>query len=446
MRHTWELVLTWFSQHESLLIFLAILLEESGIPMPIPADVAMALAGFRVAQGEMSLFEAFAIGQSATLIGTSILYWVGRRGGRAILFRYARLLHLSPHRINQVERLVTRLGPLAVIIGRQVPGLRMATPLACGIFRVPYKQFLPAMFVGSSVYIGAFIALGVWGGPAALEAFSERGLPLRLLASSVMLLLAGILLRMLTRRAREVVSPVHRLAATKRRSFEAAIIAGIGASAVTTLSLTWLLEVIGLIAQTPPERALLQFLEADPTPGLLRRLARFAPESLFLTGLMATVPFQVLTHLAWAVVYAYVAEPRLRGRAVTKGLQFAALPWLFSGVVVFPLLDAGWFGTDFGGTLPMLGELLRNALFSVVLATLYRLVRLARQPRLHQGHRHGHRHQLPAEAGSAPIGKSAGPAVQRDDAASGVSSGEVSPPPAFPVPAAPADSPSSPSR
>ena len=393
MRDAWEFILAWITEHETLFIFFAILFEEGGIPMPLPADLAMALAGYRVAQGQMSLLEAFAIGQVATLLGSSCLYWVGRRGGRAILFRYARLLHISPQRLNQAERLVTRSGPLAVIVGRQIPGLRMVTPLACGIFHVPYRIFLPAMFVGSSVYIGAFLALGMWGGPAALTAFREGGLPLRLLASTVMLVGAAFVLRLLDRRAREVISPVHRYAASRRRSLEAALISGLGASALTTLSVTWLLEMIGFVAQAPPERALLRFLETDPTSGLFQSLTRYAPQRLVFTGLVATIPFQVATHLLWAVLYAFTLEQRLRGGASARGVQFAVLPWLFSGLVVFPLLNAGWFGFQFGGVLPMAGELIRSVLFGVTLATLYRLVRLARQPRSHDGHRHGHRHQ-----------------------------------------------------
>lgn len=397
MNHAWEAALAWFAEHEALLIFLAILLEECGIPMPMPADLAMALAGYRVAQGQMSLLQAFIIGQAATLIGSSVLYWVGRRGGRALLFRYGRLLHLNAHRIGQAERLVTRLGPLAVIIGRQVPGLRLAAPLACGVFRVPYRQFLPAMFVGASVYIGIFIAIGMWGGPAALAAVRTQGVTLRFVVTTVLLILAALLLRQLNRRAREVVSPAHRLAAARRRSLEAALIAGIGATALMALSFTWLLDLIGLLAQTPPERALLRFLEVDPTPQLIQSLGRHAPQRLLFSGLVVTLPIQMAINLVWAAIYAFVLEQRLRGGAALRGLQFAVLPWLFSGLVVFPLLDAGLFGITLGGPVPMAVELVRSVVFGLTLATLYRLVRLARQPRLHKGHahgRHGHRHQI----------------------------------------------------
>ena len=180
--------MAWLNSHEALFIFLAILLEESGIPMPIPADIAMALAGYRVAQGQMSLLEAFMIGQSATLIGSSILYWAGRRGGRPLLARYGRFLFLNAERLAQAERLITRLGPLAVVIGRQIPGLRLASPLACGVFQIPYLVFLPAMFVGSTVYIGAFIALGVYGGPTFLTAFEANAFPFRFVLTTITLI------------------------------------------------------------------------------------------------------------------------------------------------------------------------------------------------------------------------------------------------------------------
>ena len=370
--------------------------------MPLPADIAMALAGHRVAQGQMSLLQAFLIGQGATLAGSSILYYVGRRGGRPLLFRYGKLLHLNAHRIAQAERLVTRLGPLSVIIGRQIPGLRLAAPLACGVFRIPYRLFLPAMFVGSSIYIGIFIALGMWGGPAMLAAIQVSELPLRWLASTVLLGLTGWMLRLLGRRAREVMSPAFRLAASRRRSVEAALLAGLGASAISGLVLTWLLDLIGIIAQSPPQRALLQVLET--TRALPVATTGLSPQRLVVAGLTATVPFQVLMLMLWAVVYAMVFEPRRRGRAAARGLQFALLPWLFMMLVVFPVLGTGAFGLALGaGLIPAAGELLRHAIYGVTLGSVYRLVRLARIPRpRHQAHHAAHQHdaRLP-ETGTA---------------------------------------------
>ena len=107
-------------------------------------------------------------------------------------------------------------------------------------------------------------------------------------------------------------------------------------------------------------------------------------------GLGALLPLLVVAQLLWAVLYAAVAEPRLRGSAGVRGLQFALVPWLTSGLLYLPLIGAGPFGLALGaGWLPILGEAVRCAIFGVSLGVLYRLVRLARQPRKHSGWRPG---------------------------------------------------------
>ena len=50
LQSIWNAALAWLNGHEALFIFLAILLEESGIPMPIPADIAMAVHGVKQPQ------------------------------------------------------------------------------------------------------------------------------------------------------------------------------------------------------------------------------------------------------------------------------------------------------------------------------------------------------------------------------------------------------------
>ena len=421
LQSIWNAALAWLNGHEALFIFLAILLEESGIPMPIPADIAMALAGYRVAQGQMTLFEAFLIGQSATLIGSSILYWAGRRGGRPLLARYGRFLFLSPDRLAQAERLITRLGPLAVVIGRQIPGLRLASPLACGVFQIPYRVFLPAMFVGSTVYIGAFIALGVYGGPTFLSAFETNAFPYRFVLTTITLIASLAILRVLSRRASdvtrqmfgqpgtEVLVPtmtgreIHAPAAlvrvtdaigrhvpqTARRTFDASMLAGLASTVMMGLAVSWLLELAAFVLPASPEYALLRFLEwrpeevglpispeaitgflADQTPMMRGVWTTFG-------GLLVTIPLQVIGHLAWALVYGFVLERRLHGSPIIRGLQFAFALWITTGVVIYPLVGAGPFGAQLNaGWAPFAAELVRFAVFGTALGVTYDAIRL----------------------------------------------------------------------
>src|SRR3712207_192254 len=108
----WTGLLSWLAQHDALLLFLSVLVEEGGVPLPVPSDVAVLLAAHRAARGEMTLLSVFLIVQAATLIGASVLYWAGRRAGRPLLYRYGGILHLDQTRLARVERLVRERGAL----------------------------------------------------------------------------------------------------------------------------------------------------------------------------------------------------------------------------------------------------------------------------------------------------------------------------------------------
>jgi hypothetical protein len=80
----------------------------------------------------------------------------------------------------------------------------------------------------------------------------------------------------------------------------------------------------------------------------------------------------LLAGLAWAVVYGYIAEPRMGGPGWRKGMLFSIVPWMLSLVVFFPLVGAGFFGADLGaGPLPAIGNLILHLAYGAVLGSLY---------------------------------------------------------------------------
>ena len=121
----------------------------------------MMLAGYLVGVGHLSLRPAFAALEGGTLLVASILRWVGRLGGRPLIRRYGRYFHLDERRWALAERWFSKHGPLSIVLGRLIPGLRMVTSFVAGVFDVPYPVFLPYVALGSSLYILLFMALGL---------------------------------------------------------------------------------------------------------------------------------------------------------------------------------------------------------------------------------------------------------------------------------------------
>ena len=165
----WEVVRlslsSFLEQHGVLASFIVILIEETGVPVPVPGDFLMLGVGVHARQGTVELWQALLVMELATLLGASILYVVAARAGRDLVYRYGRYIHLTPARLDQAERWLTHHGAAAIVAGRLTPGLRMATVIASGVFGVSPWRFLPSLALGAFLYILAYTLLGYFVGP-----------------------------------------------------------------------------------------------------------------------------------------------------------------------------------------------------------------------------------------------------------------------------------------
>ena len=141
-------------------------LEESGVPMPMPGDVFVMYVGHHSAHGLLTLLAAWLGLIAVVVLGASNLYFISRRWGRSIVeHRLARVLHLTPTRIDQAERWFARWGVWTLVFGRHIPGLRVPLTVAAGIFRVRYPVFVASVAISTAVWAGFFVTLGaVFGG------------------------------------------------------------------------------------------------------------------------------------------------------------------------------------------------------------------------------------------------------------------------------------------
>jgi hypothetical protein len=87
---------------------------------------------------------------------------------------------------------------------------------------------------------------------------------------------------------------------------------------------------------------------------------------------LAAYSTNLLAGVIWALIYAAFFERRLAGPGWWRGVQFSLLPWILSLVVFFPVLDAGFFGSELGaGPLPAIGNLILHLAYGATLGLLY---------------------------------------------------------------------------
>ena len=247
MQAVTEWSLRFLDEHAQLALFVWLLLEESGLPMPIPGDLVILGAGARIGQGRLDWATALVLIEAATLLGSTTLFWLARRGGRPLLLRFGRYLRLDSERLYRSEMFLRHRGFLAVVIGRLTPGLRVVTTVAAGSFGVPYRQFMPASLIGSNNLV--LLLAGYFAGPELLRAVEGLRISPWLvgaLAGVAALLGVQVLIRRrahLRAAATDLPEPVR---------LETALLAGLVATASTVAAQAWVGSVSAWVSCPSP--------------------------------------------------------------------------------------------------------------------------------------------------------------------------------------------------
>jgi len=142
--------------------FLALYLEESGVPLPVSGDVFVVYLGHQAAWSLPRLVLVWLGLVVAVLAGSSNLYFISRRWGRRLVEgRLGIFLHVTPARLAAAERWFNRWGAPAIIFGRHIIGFRVPVTVAAGVFRVPYHVFAISVAVSTAVWAAVWLWLGV---------------------------------------------------------------------------------------------------------------------------------------------------------------------------------------------------------------------------------------------------------------------------------------------
>jgi membrane protein DedA with SNARE-associated domain len=145
-------------------LFVVILAEEGGVPLPIPGDLFIAAMGFLAHQGRASFAPTAAVVTTATVLGATALYLVSRHAGRPLLVKVMRRFGFTEAREQRLEGWLTRHGATAVVVGRLIPGLRIVMTVVAGVLRLRHRTFVVGTFFAgllwSTIYFWLGYALG----------------------------------------------------------------------------------------------------------------------------------------------------------------------------------------------------------------------------------------------------------------------------------------------
>lgn len=199
LRQLSEWALLTFNQHQLALLFVLLAIEEGGIPIPVPGDTFVMLAGDQARHLGLHSLAVLAASTAAVFVGSSVLFGVVRWGGRPLVERYGKYLRIHPERLARLERNFERRGTAIMVVGRLIPGLRIITTVVAGLSAMSYRRFALSVTLAGAIWATIWYLLGVVAGhqvTLAIAIISDvvDTIPHALLVLLLLILAAAVLL------------------------------------------------------------------------------------------------------------------------------------------------------------------------------------------------------------------------------------------------------------
>ncbi len=191
-----SLLQEYLNTYGYLMLFLVVLVEGFGIPAP--GQTLLIATALLAAHGKLNIAGVLVSAFLATGIGGCIGYWIGVNGGRRLILRFGRYLHIGEPELERLETSFGRYGVWFVVFARFFEVLRQLNGIVAGTVGMPFRRFLLANLTGAALWAAVW-GLGSWRlgrHMQDLDSLTEKaGTLLVLLLIAVLLVLLGLFVR-----------------------------------------------------------------------------------------------------------------------------------------------------------------------------------------------------------------------------------------------------------
>ncbi|CAM3819210.1 Rhodanese domain-containing protein [Bordetella sputigena] len=145
-------------EYGPLLVFLNVLLEQAGLP--IPAYPLLIVAGALAVHGNLPWELTLAAAVVACLIADAAWYAGGKRFGSGLLNTVCRVSISRDSCIRQTQSLYWRTGPRILFVAKFLPGASALSTVMSGYAGLPFRRFLAYDAGGSLIWAGSALIVG----------------------------------------------------------------------------------------------------------------------------------------------------------------------------------------------------------------------------------------------------------------------------------------------
>ncbi len=156
MEHINELLMAMkplLEQYGYLALIVSIFLEGIGIPMP--GQSLMIAASIISSEHVMNLSLVMIVSWLSCFFGNTCGYligyyfegWLDKKG------------YISGPKMQKLQSTIQKYGPACLVVSRFIEGMKQFMPLACGIAKMPRKEFLLGNALATTIWVAVFSLL-----------------------------------------------------------------------------------------------------------------------------------------------------------------------------------------------------------------------------------------------------------------------------------------------
>lgn len=137
-------------QYGYLALIVSIFLEGIGVPMP--GQSLMIAASILSAQQVMSFPAVMLVSWLSCFSGNTLGYllgyhfeeWLDKKG------------YISGNKFRKLQSTIQKYGPACLVVSRFIEGMKQFMPLACGVAKMPLKEFLLGNLLATTIWVTVF--------------------------------------------------------------------------------------------------------------------------------------------------------------------------------------------------------------------------------------------------------------------------------------------------
>ncbi len=187
------IALEFFVHYAYPILFLWVLLEQLGVPIPsVPVLLtAGTLAATHKVNGPIALLAVLV----ACVLADSVWFFLGRRYGGAIIKLLCRFSFEASTCVAKTQGYFEKRGALTLLFSKFIPGLSTVAPPIAGQSGLPYGRFVLYDLIGSAIWALAYLLAGYFFGDIAQKSQRFFGILGHFAVAIFVVMVLGMMLR-----------------------------------------------------------------------------------------------------------------------------------------------------------------------------------------------------------------------------------------------------------